>query len=83
MVRDPSPGATRPSDPKARTECHVRVGCADKEIEKFLRHAEPELVVMGTHARTFWRRLFTRDVARQVLHGASCPVCFVPRAMTD
>ncbi len=42
------------------------------------RQVRPALVVMGTHARDFWRRLFTRDMARQVLHGASCPVWFVP-----
>jgi nucleotide-binding universal stress UspA family protein len=61
-----------------RTECHVRVGRPDEEIERYLGEADPELAVMGTHARHFWRRLFTRDTARQLLHGATCPVWFVP-----
>ena len=67
-----------PSDLRDRVECHVRIGRAEEEIEKFLRQVEPELVVMGTHARSFWRRLSRRDVARELLHGATCPVCFVP-----
>jgi nucleotide-binding universal stress UspA family protein len=67
-----------PADLRERTQCHVRVGRIDEEIERFLLEIEPELVVMGTHARDFWRRLFTRDVARELLHRATCPVCFVP-----
>jgi nucleotide-binding universal stress UspA family protein len=67
-----------PPDLRERVECHLRIGRADEQIEEFLRQKEPELVVMGTHARSFWHRLAKRDVARQLLHGASCPVCFVP-----
>lgn len=70
-----------PDDLRGRAECHLRVGRTEEEIEEFVRQTEPELVVMGTHARNFWRRLFTRDVARQLLHGSSCPVCFVPPTM--
>lgn len=67
-----------PADLRERVECYLRVGRAEDEIEGFLQEREPELVVMGTHARSFWRRLWKRDVARQLLHGATCPVCFVP-----
>ena len=67
-----------PADLRTRVECHVRVGKIDDEILEFLRRTSPELVVMGTHTRSFWRRLFTRDVTRPLLHGATCPVCFVP-----
>jgi nucleotide-binding universal stress UspA family protein len=67
-----------PADLRERVECHLRVGRTDDEILEFLRQTRPELVVMGTHTRSFWRRLFTRDVTRPLLHGATCPVCFVP-----
>jgi nucleotide-binding universal stress UspA family protein len=67
-----------PADLRARVECHLRVGRTEEEIEGFVRRTKPQLVVVGTHARSFWRRLFTRDVARQLLHGTTCPVCFVP-----
>jgi nucleotide-binding universal stress UspA family protein len=67
-----------PDDLRGSVECHLRVGKIDDEIIEFLRRAKPELVVVGTHTRSFWRRLFTRDVTRPLLHGATCPVCFVP-----
>jgi nucleotide-binding universal stress UspA family protein len=67
-----------PADVRSRVECHLRVGKIDDEILGFLRQTRPELAVMGTHTRSFWRRLFTRDVSRSLLHGATCPVCFVP-----
>jgi nucleotide-binding universal stress UspA family protein len=67
-----------PPDLRARTACYTRVGSAEEAIEAFVRQTEPALVVMGTHVRQFWRRHFTRNVARQFLHGATCPVWFVP-----
>jgi nucleotide-binding universal stress UspA family protein len=67
-----------PPELKSRTQCHVRVGTTLDELDTLLGELRPELIVMGTHARGFWRRLFTRDNARQVLHAANCPVCFVP-----
>jgi len=67
-----------PSDLRTHAECHVRVGRPEDEIEEFVRRTSPALVVVGTHARSFWRRLFTRDVARELLHGITAPVCFVP-----
>ena len=69
-----------PSDLRDRIECHARVGSADEQIEKFVRDTAPQLIVVGTHARTFWRRFFTHDVARRILHEAACPVWFVPPA---
>lgn len=70
--------AAVPSELKSRTLCHTRVGPTLEEIDRLLRELRPQLIIMGTHARSFWRRLFRRDIARQVLHGANCPVCFVP-----
>lgn len=67
-----------PADLRDQTECHVQVGHADAEIERHLAATAPDLLVMGTHARGVWRRFFTRDTAGQLLHHATCPVCFVP-----
>ena len=71
-----------PPDMKQRAQYHLRVGRPLEEIEAGLRQLAPGLVVMGTHARDFWRRFFTRDMARRILHDASCPVCFVPASMS-
>ena len=45
---------------------------------RFTEARRSSFVLMGEHARTFFRRHFTRDTAREVLHRASCPVWFVP-----
>ena len=39
---------------------------------------DAELIVMGEHARGFFRRYFTHDTSREMLHRARCPVWFVP-----
>jgi nucleotide-binding universal stress UspA family protein len=67
-----------PPELKSRAQCHIRVGTTLDELGMLLRDLRPDLIVMGTHARGFWRGLFTRDIARHVLHAANCPVCFVP-----
>lgn len=67
-----------PPDLAGRAECHVRIGRPGEEIESFLRQIDADLAVMGTHARDFWRGLFTHDTARELLHRAGCPVWFVP-----
>jgi nucleotide-binding universal stress UspA family protein len=85
----PGPGADEaletlarlvPPELKGSAQCHLRIGGTLEEIDAVVHLVRPELIVMGTHVREFWRRLFTRDVARRVLRGASCPVCFVPAA---
>jgi len=67
-----------PADLKDGAQCHLRIGYTVEEIDAVVRLVRPELIVMGTHVREFWHRLFTRDVARRVLRGVNCPVCFVP-----
>ncbi len=69
-----------PADLKDRVQCDLRVGRTIEEIYTVLRQVSPQLIVMGTHARRFWRRVFTPDMARRVLRDAQCPVCFVPPA---
>jgi nucleotide-binding universal stress UspA family protein len=63
-----------------RVQVHARSGRTVEEIDAVLHIIRPALMVMGTHAHGFWRRFFTTDTARTVLHGASCPVLFVPPA---
>jgi nucleotide-binding universal stress UspA family protein len=35
-------------------------------------------IVMGEHSKSLLRRWFTRDVSRELLHRAPCPVWYVP-----
>lgn len=37
-------------------------------------------IVMGEHSKSLLRRWFTRDVSRELLHRAPCPVWYVPAA---
>jgi nucleotide-binding universal stress UspA family protein len=67
-----------PTDLKDNARCHLRIGHTVEEIDAVVRLVRPELIVMGTHVREFWHRLLTRDVARRILRGVNCPVCFVP-----
>ncbi len=67
-----------PTDLLARAEGHVQQGDAIAEILKFSQRIDPAFMIMGEHARSFLRRLFTKDTARQLLHRAPCPVWFVP-----
>ncbi len=67
-----------PTDLIAQAECYVQQGDSITEILKLGERMNPAFMVMGEHARSFFRRFFTKDTARQVLHRASCPVWFVP-----
>ncbi|MCP3956560.1 MAG: universal stress protein [bacterium] len=67
-----------PADLAERVECHVEVGKPADEIMAEAKKLDAELIVMGEHARGFFRRFFTHDTSRDLLHGAGCPVWFVP-----
>ena len=67
-----------PTDLLAQVETQVQHGDSIEEILKFSQRIAPAFIVMGEHARSVLRRVFTRDTARQVLHRAPCPVWFVP-----
>ncbi|HVO22423.1 MAG TPA: universal stress protein [Candidatus Margulisiibacteriota bacterium] len=67
-----------PTDLLERAEGHVQDGDAIGEILKFSQRVDPAFMIMGEHARSFLRRFFTKDTARQLLHRAPCPVWFVP-----
>lgn len=65
-----------PEDLAHRVDCVVKEGAIADTMMKFSLRLQPQLIVMGRHARGFFRGLFTRDNSRQVLHRASCPVWF-------
>jgi universal stress protein A len=56
----------------------VEAGRPAAAILRAAAELEPDLIVMGEHTRDLVDRLLTRDVAQGVLHGARCPVWFVP-----
>lgn len=70
-----------PEERRHRVRRHVMFGRADEAIVEKAEDLEPDLILMGEHAREFFRRFFTRDTARGVLHEATCPVWFVPPPM--
>jgi nucleotide-binding universal stress UspA family protein len=71
--------ALQPADVNGRVDVHVTVGDAAEAIFAHLAAVQPAFAVLGEHARALVRRVFTRDTARRVVHGASCPVWVVPQ----
>jgi nucleotide-binding universal stress UspA family protein len=67
-----------PADLAPRTRGYVECGEPIERILDFSQQAGASFLVMGEHARSLFRRYFTRDTARTVLHSACCPVWFVP-----
>ena len=53
-------------------------GGAAEAIVEHAKKVAAELIVMGTHGRTGWRRALLGSVAEQVLRHATCPVVVVP-----
>jgi universal stress protein A len=67
-----------PPDLIGQTFSHVEPGEAVEQILLLSARLNASFILMGEHARGFFRRVFTRDTARAVLHRACCPVWFVP-----
>lgn len=67
-----------PEDLETRIEIHLARGRPAERVLELAALLDPELIVMGEHARGFFRRFFTADTARRMLHRAPCPVWFVP-----
>lgn len=68
-----------PEDLKHRVAIHVEIGEPAEKIEELAGSLGVACIVMGAHARSFLRRLFTQDTSRELLHRAPCPVWFVPQ----
>jgi universal stress protein A len=71
--------ALQPADLSGRVDVHVSVGDAAEAIFAHVANVQAAFAVLGEHARALIRRAFTRDTARKVVHGASCPVWVVPQ----
>lgn len=71
-------GELVPADLADRVQCHVETGSPGDGIVAEADKLDAELIVMGEHARGFFRRFFTHDTSKELLHRAHCPVWFVP-----
>lgn len=67
-----------PRDLRGRTAVHVETGRPAAGILAKVEELRPSFLVMGEHARGFFRNLFTADTAMQILHRAQVPTWFVP-----
>lgn len=64
-------------DPAVKVEHRLAEGDAAEQIVRVAREAGAELVVMGTHGRTWLERLLMGGVAEYVMRNAPCPVLTV------
>jgi nucleotide-binding universal stress UspA family protein len=69
--------AVRPADPAVRVERVFREGPAAAVILAAADECRADLIAMGTHGRTGFRRLVIGSVAEEVLRKSSCPVLTV------
>jgi nucleotide-binding universal stress UspA family protein len=69
--------AIRPDEPKVRVAYRMSEGDPAAEILRAIRETGSDLVVMGTHGRTWIGRLVMGSVAQEVVRKAPCPVLTV------
>ncbi|HEX6900238.1 MAG TPA: universal stress protein [Thermoanaerobaculia bacterium] len=74
-------GALVPDDLQNLVSLYVEVGEPVHKIMEASYRLGAACIIMGTHARGFLRRIFTRDTSREVLRQATCPVWVVPEKM--
>jgi len=70
--------ALLPEPLAAAAELHLEAGDPVERIVELAGDLAVTWIVMGEHARHGWRRWFSRDTSRAVLHRAPCPVWYVP-----
>ena len=70
-----------PPELAATVHIHLVHGSAVDQIVSLAERLDASFIVMGEHARSLFRRFFTRDTSRHLLHRASCAVWFIPPAM--
>lgn len=69
--------ALRPTNPTVRMERAVREGPSTQAILEGAEEFGADLIVMGTHGRSGFRRLVLGSVTEEVLRKAPCPVLTV------
>ena len=67
----------RPKNPALRVERIVREGPSTRTIVDTAMEFHADLIVMGTHGRTGFRRLVLGSVTEEVVREAPCPVLTV------
>jgi nucleotide-binding universal stress UspA family protein len=67
-----------PIEPRLEEAGHAATG-----ILQVAREMKPDLLVMGTHGRTWLRETLLGSVAEQVLRNAPCPVVVVKAPLPD
>jgi nucleotide-binding universal stress UspA family protein len=65
------------STPQLSISSAVHMGVPAAEIVKVAAMLRPDVLVLGTHGRSGWRRLVLGSVAEQVVREAPCPVLVV------
>jgi nucleotide-binding universal stress UspA family protein len=68
----------RAPDDEVRLEYLLRCGNPTQEILRTARKLRSDLIVMGTHGRTWLGRLLIGSVAEGVVRAAPCAVLTIP-----
>lgn len=66
-----------------RVRCDVVEGEPAAAIARAAERLGAGCIVMGEHSKSLLRRWFSRDVSRELLHRAPCPVWYVPAGRAD
>src|SRR5262249_54489927 len=70
--------------PPPDTHVHTEYVLSEEDVVTAILRTAAErgcdLIVLGTHGTSGWRRWFTRSVAEEVVRRASCPVLVVKEA---
>lgn len=71
-----------PEELRGRVDCSVTDGSIGGEILAVADRIRPDLVIMGTHRKSFFRKVLEGAPSHELLYGSGCPVLFVPEAAT-
>lgn len=63
-----------PTDADVSYEHHLLVGYPSTELTKYAARHNIDVIVMGTHGRSFLAHLLMGSVAEEVVRDAPCPV---------
>lgn len=69
--------ATKAKGAGVRVKVFLVEGHPAREVTRFARKAHADLLVIGTHGRTGFAKLFLGSIASQVVATAKCPVMTV------
>ncbi|MEW6388254.1 MAG: universal stress protein [Thermodesulfobacteriota bacterium] len=63
-------------------ETQVTIGQPDDAIIQLALKNQADLIILGSHGRTGWKRLLMGSVTERVIGQAPCPVLVVPQAIS-